>query len=313
MNISSGQGSRFTYFVGSGSSSTFLTTVFSTCSSSACYLFCVYWGALVINDSFVNVTTDSTSTLPFYSIYQSDDTTPLILVNSHFSVDLKSNNRYFIEARDAYFEISNCVFKDSSNIMCQLIYWVRTNTSMYLKLLNTTFQNLTSSSSYSLIFYHSTASITRPIIVDNCTFTNITSTYSGSLDSGGLFNFVFDNSSYDFTFTNNSFNNISFSASSGKGSILYFVGTNIQLFSFQNNEFNNINSSINGTLFLNTSLDRNKFIINDCIFKLCKSSYGGAIYLVGVYSSFFLFIYLFIYFLFIYFLFIYDYLLTLHN
>jgi hypothetical protein len=110
------------------------------------------------------------------------------------------------------------------------------------------------------------------------------------LDIGGLFNFDFDSTFYSFTFTNNSFTNIIFLASSGKGSILYFIGTSISSFSFQNNIFNNISSSMNGVLHFNSTLETSKFIISNCNFTSCTSSYGGGIYIMGVYFILFIFI-----------------------
>jgi hypothetical protein len=293
MWISTGGDTYELLFVGAGTDATFLTTVFAAgmnAPSSYSSVLHTHWGFFSLQKCSVLVTTTQSASDPFYFIYQSDYTTPFKVIDCVFTIDLNNNDGNFVYAQDAYFEICDCVFKDSSNIMNELICWAHVNDSyngMYFKLLNTTFENLTSTSAYSIIFSHTTTSITRPITVDDCTFNNISNTHSGSLDSGGIFSFTFENSTIDFIFNNNKFNNISFSATDGSGSILYFVGTDLQSFSFENNEFNDISSSMNGALYLETSIDSSKFTIKNCIFCLCKSLYGGAIYFVGVYFFFF--------------------------
>jgi hypothetical protein len=230
-----------------------------------------------------------------------DGDTPSKLSNCVFTMDLRESNRYFLYGSSTYSEIINCIFKDSS-ILREIIYWFTTSypsTNQLFELLNSTFQNLTSSCNNSCIFYHTiTYPVSRPVTVYNNSFFNISSSYTGVLDSGGLFSYTFNNSTYNFIFDDNIFNGISFSSSSGRGSILYFVGTNISTFSFQDNEFNDINSLMNGTFYLDTLLDASKFTIKNCIFRLCKSSYGGAIYFVGVYLFIFIIIFFYFYFYF---------------
>jgi hypothetical protein len=202
------------------------------------------------------------------------------------------STHYFIYTRSGSVNIENCTFKNSANIGPPIIYRYGT-TSKSFSIINTSFQNLTSTFSGAAIIY-CYVTVNRSFTVDNCTFTNIQSTYTSTLNNGGFFEFNFNNSSYSFAFTNSSFHNISFSASSGQGSILYFIGTSLSSFLFQNNILNNISSSMNGVFYLSTTLSASLFTINNCNFTLCTSLYGGAIYFVGV-----LFIYLIIILLFI--------------
>jgi hypothetical protein len=89
------------------------------------------------------------------------------------------------------------------------------------------------------------------------------------------------------------------SSSGGNGAVIFFNCSELIIFSLKSCKFMNISSSLNGTLFINStsnSLNQysSKFNINNCTFKYCSSLYGGALYFVNVYLFIYLFIYLFL-------------------
>jgi hypothetical protein len=163
---------------------------------------------------------------------------------------------------------------------------------MYLTLRNVSFENLVTNSDETLISYHGFDTFAHDVTIINCTFDTIESIHSGSLDIGGLFSFVFDSGTRKFIFNDNIFSLILFDANDGCGSILYFIGTNLNSFSFQNNQFIDISSAMKGVLYLETgAIASEKFSINACTFTSCTSSYGGAIYFRNVLLYFFFFFY----------------------